>query len=59
MNNPSAITQNASEKLALFYNKRHGTRITVIRGLNAYSERQKPKPVRKIMPNLVIPALRD
>ena len=59
MNNPYAITKNASEKLALFYNKHYGTRITVIRGLNAYGERQKPKPVRKIMPNLVIPAIRE
>lgn len=59
MNNPYAITKSAAEKLAFFYNARHGTRIAVVRGLNAYGERQKAAPVRKIIPNFVLPALGD
>jgi nucleoside-diphosphate-sugar epimerase len=59
MNNPYAITKNASERVALAYNREFGTRIAVVRGLNAYGERQKSRPVRKIMPNLVVPALRE
>lgn len=59
MNNPYAITKNAAERVALVYNREFGTRIAVVRGLNAYGERQKAKPVRKIMPNLVVPALKD
>jgi nucleoside-diphosphate-sugar epimerase len=59
MNNPYAITKNAAERIALMYNKEFGSRIAVVRGLNAYGERQKEKPVRKIMPNLVLPALKN
>lgn len=57
MNNPYSITKSAAERLALMYNAEMGTKIAVVRGLNAYGPRQKPKPVRKIMPNLAIPAL--
>jgi nucleoside-diphosphate-sugar epimerase len=57
MNNSYAITKNAAERFALMYNKEHGTKIAVVRGLNAYGPRQKPKPVRKLIPNVVIPAL--
>jgi len=59
MNNPYAITKSAGERIALMYNKEFGTEIAAVRGLNAYGPRQKPRPVRKIMPNLVIPALRN
>lgn len=59
MNNPYAITKNAAEKMALLYNEKFGTKISVVRGLNAYGERQKAAPVRKIIPNLVLPALRE
>lgn len=59
MNNPYAITKHGAEKIALNYNDRFGTKITVIRGLNAYGEGQKDYPVRKLMPNLIIPALRN
>ena len=59
MNNPYAITKNAAEKLALLYNEKFNTRISVIRGLNAYGEGQKHYPVRKLMPNLIIPALKN
>lgn len=59
MNNPYAITKNGAEKIALLYNAKFGTKITVVRGLNVYGSRQKATPVRKIMPNLVLPALRN
>lgn len=58
MNNTYAITKTTVERLALMYNKEHGTKIAVVRGLNAYGERQKHKPVRKITPNFVTSALR-
>ena len=59
MNNPYAITKHAAEKIALLYNHKYNTKITVVRGLNAYGEGQKDKPVRKLMPNLIIPALKN
>jgi len=57
MNNCYAITKRAMAKFALMYNEEFGTEIAVVRGLNAYGPRQKAAPVRKIMPNFVIPAL--
>lgn len=59
MNNPYSITKTAAERFALMYNKEFNTKIAVVRGLNAYGPRQKDKPVRKIMPNLIIPALKN
>ena len=58
MNNPYSITKTAAERFALMYNKEFGTHIAVVRGLNAYGPRQKAKPVRKVVPNFVVPALR-
>lgn len=58
MNNSYAITKTTVERFALMYNKEHGTKIAVVRGLNAYGEGQKHKPVRKIIPNFVTRALR-
>ena len=57
MNNPYSISKTTAERLAIMYNREFGTQIAVVRGLNAYGPRQKPKPVRKVMPNFVIPAL--
>lgn len=57
MNNPYSITKSAAERFALTYNREFGAQIAVVRGLNAYGPRQKPWPVRKIMPNLAVPAL--
>lgn len=57
MNNPYSITKSTSERFALMYNKEHGTDIRVLRGMNIFGGRQKNKPVRKIFPNVVIPAL--
>lgn len=58
MNNSYAISKTTAERFALMYNKEHGTKVAVVRGLNAYGERQKHKPVRKIMPNFITRALR-
>lgn len=59
MNNPYSITKTAAERFALMFNTEFGSKIAVVRGLNAYGPRQKQFPVRKIMPNLVIPALKN
>ena len=56
-NNSYSITKTAAEQLAWMFNKEHKTEIAVVRALNAYGPRQKAEPVRKIMPNLIIPAL--
>lgn len=58
MNNTYAITKTTIERMALMYNKEHGTKIAVVRGLNVYGARQKHKPVRKITPNFICQALR-
>ena len=59
MLNTYAITKTCAERFALMYNKEHGTQIAVVRGLNAYGPYQKRKPVRKVIPNFILPALRD
>lgn len=58
MNNSYAITKTTIERFALMYNTEHKTECAIVRGLNAYGTRQKVKPVRKIIPNFVIRALR-
>lgn len=58
MQNSYAITKNAAERFALMYNKEFTTEIAVVRGLNAYGPYQKSAPVRKVIPNLILPALR-
>lgn len=58
MHNPYSITKNATERFAWMFNKEHGTRIAVVRALSAYGPRQKVGPIRKIMPNFIMPALR-
>jgi nucleoside-diphosphate-sugar epimerase len=57
MNNPYSITRSTAARFALMYNKEHKTDIRVVRGMNVYGERQKHRPIRKVFPNLVIPAL--
>ncbi len=57
MNNSYSITKTTAERFALMYNKEHGTDIRICRGMNVYGERQKHRPIRKIFPNVVIPAL--
>jgi nucleoside-diphosphate-sugar epimerase len=58
-NNSYAITKYTAERFALMYNKEFGTKIAVVRGLNAYGERQKHAPIKKVVPNFVLSALRD
>ena len=57
MQNTYSITKTTAENLAWMFNAEHGTEIAVVRALNAYGPRQKHAPVRKIMPNFVLPAL--
>ncbi len=57
MNNSYSITKTTAERFAFMFNKELGTRISVVRALNAYGPGQKAAPVRKIMPNLILPVL--
>lgn len=59
MNNPYSITKRGAARFALMYNKEFGTKIAVVRGLNAYGPRQKIKPVKKIMPTFITAALEN
>ncbi len=59
MLNTYAISKTCAERFALMSNIEHGTKIAVVRGLNAYGPGQKSKPVRKVMPNFILPALRN
>lgn len=58
MNNTYSITKHTLERFALMYNKEHGTKISLVRGLSVYGEGQKHKPIRKIAPNFICRALR-
>jgi len=57
MNNPYSISRTAVENIAYQYNRIFKTSISVVRGLNAYGERQKDRPVRKIVPNIMVPLI--
>lgn len=57
-NNSYSISKTTAERFALMFNKEHKTQIAVVRGLNAYGPGQKAYPVRKIMPNFILPALK-
>lgn len=57
MNNPYSITRSTTARFALMYNKEHHTDIRLVRGMNVFGKRQKHRPIRKIFPNVVIPAL--
>lgn len=59
MLNPYSITKTTAESFAYMFNRELGSQIAVVRGLNAYGPGQKPKPVRKVIPNFIAPALRD
>lgn len=59
MENSYSITKTAAERFAYMYNTEFGTQITVVRGLNAYGERQKHQPVQKIVPTFVVSALQN
>lgn len=61
--NPYSITKTAIEKFVTMYNKHRGTRVNVVRAMNAYGPRQLaaapygPGKVRKITPAFVCRAL--
>ena len=63
MNNTYSITKNTMERFADMMNKYRGTRISIVRALNAYGPRQAaappygPSKVRKVMPSFVCRAL--
>lgn len=59
MNNPYSITKNTAEKIALYYNSNFNTDIRIVRALNAYGPHQSHYPVRKLIPNLILPALKN
>ena len=59
MNNPYSISKNTAEKLAQFYNNKYFTNIRIVRALNAYGPYQSHHPVRKLIPNLILPALKN
>lgn len=54
---PYPISKYAAGKYALMYNKEFNTKITVIRGLVAYGERQSHYPVKKVVPTFAVKAL--
>ncbi len=58
-NNMYAITKHTAERLALMYNKEHGTEIVPVRVYNVYGERQKAEPIKKLIPSAVEAALRN
>jgi UDP-glucose 4-epimerase len=58
MQNSYSITKTTAERFAFMANAEWGTRIAVVRALNAYGPRQKVGPVRKIMPNFIVPTMK-
>lgn len=59
MNNSYSITKDTAVRFCMMFNHEHGTKVAMVRGLNAYGERQKHKPVRKIIPTFVVRALNN
>lgn len=58
MQNSYSITKTTAERFAWMFNREHGTRIAVVRALNAYGPGQAEHPVRKILPSFIGRALR-
>jgi nucleoside-diphosphate-sugar epimerase len=63
MNNPYSITKTMIERFIDMYNKDRGTRVNIVRAMNAYGPRQRAVPpwgdsrVRKIMPSFICRAI--
>lgn len=55
--NSYAISKTTAERLSRMYARERGTKVNIVRGLNAYGERQKSYPIRKIIPSFVQRAL--
>lgn len=58
MDSPYPITKRAALAFTRMYNKELGTKVAMVRAMHAYGERQKHRPVRKIVPTFIIQALR-
>lgn len=59
MNNSYSITKLCAERFAQMYAKEHGVKVNIVRALNAFGERQKFAPVRKMMPYFITQALKN
>ena len=59
MNNSYSITKDTAVRFCMMFNKEHGTKVAMVRGLNAYGPRQKHKPVRKVIPYFMVKALQN
>lgn len=63
MNNTYSITKTMIERFISMYNKDRGTKVNIVRAMNAYGPRQRPVPpwgdsrVRKIAPSFICRAL--
>lgn len=61
--NPYSISKSTVERFVSMYNQYRGTRVSIVRALNAYGPRQSvaapygPSKVRKIMPSFIMRAL--
>jgi UDP-glucose 4-epimerase len=58
MASPYPITKRAALAFTRMYNKELGTKVAMVRAMHAYGERQKHRPVRKIVPTFIVQALR-
>lgn len=58
MDSPYPITKRAGMAFVRMYNKELGTKVAMVRAMHAYGERQKHRPVRKIVPTFIVQALR-
>lgn len=59
MDSPYPITKRAALSFTRMFNRELGTKVAMVRAMHAYGERQKHKPVRKIVPTFIMQALRD
>lgn len=58
MDSPYPITKRAALAFVRMYNEELGTKVAMVRAMHAYGERQKHRPVRKIVPTFIVQALR-
>lgn len=58
MDSPYPITKRAAFAFTRMYNKELGTKVAMVRAMHAYGERQKHRPIRKIVPTFIMQALR-
>lgn len=59
MNNSYSITKTCGERFCLMYANEHGVKVNVVRGLNAFGERQKAYPIRKMLPSFITRAIKN